>query len=306
MFVAGVSIPSSQSTGDKFYGVAVGRIPGVYETWDEASEQVVGVKGPKYKKFATRKEAEDFVSAGGNRVAAELTPIPKSTPKPTPKESRKSKAKDETSPYFKDEDDDIFESKAPATKKAKTIPPPTVVSNAGMKGDTLVVYTDGSALGNGRKGAQAGVGVYFGEGDSRYVVPSQHVLCCMISDLLSRNVSEPLAGMPQTNQRAELTAVLRALQICDQNLPLQIITDSNYSINCCTLWYTSWEKNGWKTSTGGSVLNKDLVVDIRKLIEQRNARNVTTTFRWIKGHSNDKGNEAADSLAVGGARMLMR
>ncbi|RDW71360.1 hypothetical protein BP6252_07923 [Coleophoma cylindrospora] len=287
MFVTGKSLPVAQKTGDKFYGVAVGRVPGVYETWDEASEQVVGVKGPKYKKFATRKEAEDFVKAGGNKVAAELTPTPKSTSNPLPKESKKSKVKEETSSYFKDEIDESSDSKPPVTKKIKTAPSQPVISHAGMKGDTLVVYTDGSSLGNGKKGAQAGVGVYFGEGDPR-------------------NVSEPLAGMPQTNQRAELTAVLRALQICEQVTPILIITDSNYSINCCTLWHTSWERNGWKTSTGGSVLNKDLVVDIRKLIEQRKAKNVATNFRWIKGHSNDKGNEAADRLAVAGARMAMR
>lgn len=121
------------------------------------------------------------------------------------------------------------------------------------------------------------------------------------TDMNYRNVSEPLQGEPQTNQRAELTAILRALQIVSTKQNLEIITDSNYSINCATVWYKGWMKNDWKTSTGGKVVNKDLVVDIRKLIDARVAAGVRTEFTWIKGHDNDPGNEAADRLAVAGA-----
>jgi ribonuclease HI len=98
-----------------------------------------------------------------------------------------------------------------------------------------------------------------------------------------------------------LTAILRALQIVPKTQNLEIITDSNYSINCSTVWYKSWQKNGWKTTSGGVVLNKDLVIDIRKLITERDGKAVSTEFTWIKGHDNDPGNEAADKLAVAGA-----
>ncbi|TVY85604.1 hypothetical protein LAWI1_G008626, partial [Lachnellula willkommii] len=64
-FVAGKSPAGAKPTGDKFYGVAVGRVPGVYEDWSEASAEIKDVKGPKYKKFATRQEAEEFVRSGG-------------------------------------------------------------------------------------------------------------------------------------------------------------------------------------------------------------------------------------------------
>jgi ribonuclease HI len=114
-------------------------------------------------------------------------------------------------------------------------------------------------------------------------------------------LSEALEGTPQTNQRAELTAILRALQIVQRTQNVEIITDSNYSINCSTVWYKSWIKNGWMTSTKGVVLNKDLVVDIRRLIDSRDVAGATTEFTWIKGHDNDPGNEAADKLAVAGA-----
>jgi len=146
----------------------------------------------------------------------------------------------------------------------------------------LQIWTDGSSRGNGKVGALAGVGVFFAHGDIR-------------------NISEPLEGMPQTNQRAELTAILRALQIVPQNQSVEIITDSSYSINCCKQWINSWIRNGWKTSTGGPVLNKDLVEGIKALMDMRGANGAATELTWTKGHSNDPGNVAADRLAVAGA-----
>lgn len=117
------------------------------------------------------------------------------------------------------------------------------------------------------------------------------------------NVSEPLEGSLQTNQRAELTAIQRALEIAPKDWDVLIVTDSNYSINCCTTWYQKWQKNDWKASTGTPVANKDLVVLIRALIDERSGQDATTEFEWIKGHSNDPSNEAADRLAVAGASM---
>jgi ribonuclease HI len=111
-----------------------------------------------------------------------------------------------------------------------------------------------------------------------------------------------LEGPLQTNQRAELTAVLRALETVPQKQNIHIVSDSNYSINCVTSWYKNWKRNGWKTSTGGPVINQDLVKAIRKLIDDRDAKGAKTDFEWIKGHSNDPGNEAVDILAKNGAR----
>ena len=46
----------------KFYAVKVGKIPGIYSTWNECEAQVKGVSGAKYKSFATLKEAEEFLT----------------------------------------------------------------------------------------------------------------------------------------------------------------------------------------------------------------------------------------------------
>jgi len=120
---------------------------------------------------------------------------------------------------------------------------------------------------------------------------------------VSRNVSEPLHGPRQTNQRAELTAIQRALEIVPSARDVQILTDSQYSINCVTKWCTGWEKNGWLNSKKDAVENQDLIRAILAQIRERKRMGGATDFIWVKGHSNDPGNEAADELAVAGARM---
>lgn len=148
----------------------------------------------------------------------------------------------------------------------------------------LKIYTDGSSRANGQLGARAGFGVFFGQGDPR-------------------NVSEPLRGEPQTNQRAELTAIKRALEVAPAEQDVQIITDSQYSINCVTKWATGWRRNGWTTANGEPVKNRDLVQAIMERMEEKSKAGGKTLFKWVKGHAADVGNVAADLLAVKGANM---
>lgn len=122
-----------------------------------------------------------------------------------------------------------------------------------------------------------------------------HIRCA------SRNVSEPLKGNRQTNQRAELTAILRALDIAPRHRDVTIVTDSRYAIDCVTVWYKNWQRNNWMTKDGKPVENKDLVESVLVNIEERVQLKVKTLFEWVKGHAKDPGNEAADRLAVNGA-----
>lgn len=151
-------------------------------------------------------------------------------------------------------------------------------------GGILKIYTDGSSRANGQLGARAGFGVFFGQGDPR-------------------NVSEPLRGEPQTNQRAELTAIQRALEVAPAEQDVQIITDSQYSINCVTKWAVGWRRNGWTTAGGEPVKNRDLVQAVLDRMEEKRKAGGKTVFKWVKGHAADAGNVAADLLAVKGASM---
>lgn len=185
----------------------------------------------------------------------------------------------------------------------------------------LRIYTDGSSLKNGQAGARAGVGVFFGPQDPKYDPPLSSTQSTEIPlytvdwrargapnklkrrklTWRYRNVSEALKGSKQTNQRAELTAIQRALDIAPSHRDVTIYTDSKYSIDCVTNWYKNWVKNGWVNSKGKPVENKDVVQDIRDKIEERDMLEKATYFVWVKGHASDAGNIAADRLAVEGA-----
>lgn len=87
-----------------------------------------------------------------------------------------------------------------------------------------------------------------------------------------------------------------------KNRDVSIVTDSKYAIDCVTVWYVNWRRNGWKTSGGKAVENKDLVENILSKIEERRSLETQTAFEWIKGHAHHPGNVEADRLAVEGAR----
>jgi len=129
----------------------VGRVPGVYLTWPEAERQIHDVKGPKYKKFATREEAEDFVKTVGKAAKAKNTTT-------TTASSRLGKEVGSQSEF------EVEERQGPTSKKAKRNSKPAAATSKPLK-----IWTDGSSRGNGKIGASAGVGVFFAEGDIRFV-----------------------------------------------------------------------------------------------------------------------------------------
>jgi ribonuclease HI len=118
----------------------------------------------------------------------------------------------------------------------------------------------------------------------------------------SRNLAARLSGR-QTNQRAELTAVRRALAIIPLSANARIYSDSHYSIKCVTEWFQNWEARGWVTTGKKPVENRDIIEEILTLIREREQAGGATAFEWVKGHGGDEGNEGADRLAVRGAAM---
>lgn len=150
-----------------------------------------------------------------------------------------------------------------------------------------VICTDGACQGNGRPNALAGVGVYFGPDDER-------------------NVSKPLRGPDQTNNRAELTAFLHALQCAcanaKNNQTTEIITDSVYCKRGYSEWIFNWAARDWTKSDGQPVKNRDLWEQVWTLKELLHTMSQTSSVQitWVRGHTKHKGNEAADRLAVAG------
>lgn len=117
------------------------------------------------------------------------------------------------------------------------------------------------------------------------------------ADVEHRNVQEPLKGDVQTNNRAELVAMARAIDHVPIDRDLHIISDSEYSKNCLTSWVAGWERNGWRNSKNKEVVNKDIIQPILARIREREKCKAQTLITWVKAHAVDEGNIAADALA---------
>lgn len=95
-----------------------------------------------------------------------------------------------------------------------------------------------------------------------------------------------------TNNRMELTAVIRALEALKRSSALVIHTDSEYVRRGITEWIGGWKARGWKTADKKPVKNQDLWERLDELSRQHDIE-----WRWVKGHSGVPGNERVDQLA---------
>ena len=245
-------------------------IPGVYNSWTKCEKEVSGRSNCKFKKFNNLTDAQHFVKTG------------KVKEKVVNKKVKSTKEKSNKRVL----DKDLYH-------EAVTVN----LSTFDFKGlEFIEVWTDGSGLGNGKKGCRAGYGVFFSLNDPR-------------------NVSKPVKKNPN-NQRAEMLAIKKAISILlkqykeKKDKPIiRIYTDSEYSINCVSHWYKNWERNNWKTKKGTEVKHSKV---IKKIIEMR--KEIPVEFIHVRSHKSaptDRysqkykiwyGNFMADKLAVDGAK----
>ena len=138
----------------------------------------------------------------------------------------------------------------------------------------ITIYTDGACFNNGKLNAQCGTGIWF--------APNDH-----------RNNATRVPGPHQSNQAAEIAAIIQATETTPPFRPLLILSDSKYAINGLTVHLNSWENIGWI-----NIKNASLFKRAAYLLKKRTA---TTHFKWIKGHDGNQGNEECDQLAKEGA-----
>jgi len=148
--------------------------------------------------------------------------------------------------------------------------------------DDIIIYTDGACSNNGSTSAKAGIGVHFSKRNK----------------ISFNDISEPFPGSVKdkpTNQRAELKAILEALRVVKElSNRIIIYTDSEYSINCITRWFSSWVKQNKLDEKK----NIDLIQPIHLYY-----RHLRLEFRHINSHTglqdeHSLGNEEADRLAT--------
>ena len=95
-----------------------------------------------------------------------------------------------------------------------------------------------------------------------------------------------------TNNRMELMAAIRSLEILSRDCTVVLTTDSQYVRQGITEWMDGWKKRGWKTAAKKPVKNKDLWQRLDEAVQQHDI-----DWQWVKGHSGHEGNEKADDLA---------
>ncbi len=236
-----------------YYAVAVGKTPGVYYTWDECKSMVKGVPNAKYKKFDTKDEAESFVKSFGSKVLSQLG---------------------------------VMLSEGEVMSMGTSAGTGSLGQE--LSKDALAVFTDGSAINNGKRGARAGWAAVW-PNHEKYTaygpVPTNEA---------------------QTNNRGEYMAAVSAFRSADVIDPsgsqtLHIFTDSQLLINSITKWMAGWIKNGWKTAKGDPVQHQDL---LREIYHRASRRRV----KWVHVDAHTGGtdwrsvwNDKADVLAKEGA-----
>lgn len=137
----------------------------------------------------------------------------------------------------------------------------------------LKIWTDGSCLGNPGRGGWAFVATD------------------------GKNIAERCGGEANTtNNRMELTAVIRALTAARRHSEIELHTDSQYVKNGMQSWIKNWKKNNWRTADKKPVKNQDLWMQLDEL-----SNAIIIHWHWVRGHNGNEFNERCDELARGAA-----
>jgi|TARA_B100001964_G_scaffold42924_1_gene47710 ribonuclease HI len=147
------------------------------------------------------------------------------------------------------------------------------------KPPTFELFTDGACLGNPGPGGWA------------YI----------LRDSTGNEVVASGGDPHTTNQKMEVTAVLRALESLEEPSVVAIHADSQYVTKGLTQWMDGWIAKGWKNASKKSVANQDLW---KPLSELRKKHTITTS--WVKGHSGHPENERCDTIASAEAEKLLQ
>ena len=158
-------------------------------------------------------------------------------------------------------------------------------------GAEIIIYTDGSSLGNPGPGGWGAV-ILFPQNDSKLKVESEKF---KVIELGGREKES-------TNNRMEMMAAISALRLVQERKlkgkVIKVHTDSAYLLNGITIWIFGWKKNNWRNASKDPVLNKDLWEELFKLTLDLKHK---YEIEWVKvkGHDGVKLNERCDLIATG-------
>jgi len=138
-----------------------------------------------------------------------------------------------------------------------------------VSADTIYIYSDGACKGNPGAG---GWGALLVSGGHR---------------------KEICGGEANTtNNRMEMTAVIRALEALKRPSKVEVHTDSQYVQKGVSEWMAGWKRRNWRTADGKPVKNQDLWLQLDALSQLHQIE-----WKWVRGHAGHPENERADQLA---------
>jgi ribonuclease HI len=152
------------------------------------------------------------------------------------------------------------------------------MSSDATKTDTVRIYADGACKGNPGPGGWGAILQFAGKEKEIFG-------------------GEALT----TNNRMELTAVIRALEALKRPSVVEVYTDSQYVQKGISEWLRDWKRRGWKTADKKPVKNRELWEALDRLAGLHRV-----TWHWVRGHAGHPENERADRLANLGVESLQR
>jgi ribonuclease HI len=149
-------------------------------------------------------------------------------------------------------------------------------ASVGVRAGAGVIYTDCAWKGNPGPGGWGALLIFDGREKELY------------------------GGEPATtNNRMELTAVIRALEALKRACDVELYLDSQYVKHGIESWIHTWKKNGWRTSDRKPVKNAELWRELDALAALHRIR-----WHWVRGHADTPGNHRADELANRGVGQM--
>jgi ribonuclease HI len=268
------------SSKESYYVVKKGNQPGIYKTWEECKKAVTGFSSPIYRKFTIFEEAYNFYHS-------------------------KDISKDISKDVQQSDLDEQIQKVKELVKQIKSSDFSNDINYSVEHWNTInneiYIFTDGSSR-RSSEHFNSGVGIYLG--------------------YKCTNIKEKYHD--KTNNHCELTGIDYAFKLiiryCNElskmARPIKIVSDSEYSIKCCSIWVQQWKNNNWKTKSGDDVKNKDIIESIDtsmqriKLINSKldTQNKIKVSFLHINSHQKpditDKfkyslwfGNYVADGLS---------
>ncbi len=137
--------------------------------------------------------------------------------------------------------------------------------------NSVIIYTDGGAHPNPGRGGYGAVLLYKGK---RKELSGGYSLT--------------------TNNRMEILAAIRALEVLKRRCSVMLYSDSKYIVNAINKgWARRWRRNNWMRTKEEAAKNSDLWSQLLELCEQHEVN-----FQWVRGHAASKENNRCDTLAT--------